>query len=400
MAHPVRAPVHARTRLLVATEGILTARLQQDPLLSDFRTVVLDEFHERSIHADLGLALARQAWRARDDLRLVVMSATLEAGPVAAFLGGCPVVAVPGRTHALTIEYAPNTPVGQAVGGVLSRTDGSVLCFLPGAPEIRRALPDVRAAVPGADVVELHGSLDADAQDSALRPARGRRVILATNIAETSLTVPGVSAVVDTGLQKLPRYDVDRGFDHLRLERITQDSADQRAGRAGRLGPGVAVRLWNHLDRLRPHREPDISANRPRRAGARRAGLGRQPRDVRVVRSAAARHARRGAGATSSDWRRRRCGTDLAGPPASCPAVAPATRGGPGGGPWGCRGRTSLCASGRRPAREGGDGRHHVERRAARARHVAAAGAAAQAGGRSAAADRASVAQTRIDKST
>jgi ATP-dependent helicase HrpB len=120
-------------------------------------------------------------------------------------------------------------------------------------------LSEVRAAVPDADVVELHGSLDADAQDSALRPARDRRVILATNIAETSLTVPGVSAVVDTGLQKLPRYDVDRGFDHLRLERITQDSADQRAGRAGRLGPGVAVRLWNRLDRLRPHREPDIA---------------------------------------------------------------------------------------------------------------------------------------------
>ena len=248
-----------RTRLLVATEGILTARLQQDPLLSDFRTVVLDEFHERSIHADLGLALARQAWRARDDLRLVVMSATLDTSRVADFLGGCPVVAVPGRTHALTIEYAQNTPVGLAVGGVLSRTDGSVLCFLPGAPEIRRALAEVRAAAPGAEVVELHGSLDAEAQDAALRQAGGRRVILATNIAETSLTVPGVSAVVDTGLQKVPRYDVERGFDRLVLERITRDSADQRAGRAGRLGPGLAVRLWDQRDRLRPHREPDIT---------------------------------------------------------------------------------------------------------------------------------------------
>ncbi len=249
----------ARTRLLVATEGILTARLQQDPLLSAFRTVVLDEFHERSIHADLGLALVRQAWRAREDLQVVVMSATLDAGRVAAYLGDCPTIAVPGRTHPLTVEYAPGTAVDEAVRTLLPRAGGHVLCFLPGAPEIRRALPAVRAAAGGAEVVELHGSLDADAQDVALRDTSARRVILATNIAETSLTVPGVAAVVDTGLQKLPRYDAERGVDHLRLERITQDSADQRAGRAGRLGPGIAVRLWDALDRLRPHREPEIT---------------------------------------------------------------------------------------------------------------------------------------------
>jgi ATP-dependent helicase HrpB len=248
-----------RTVLLVATEGILTARLQQDPLLSDFRTVVLDEFHERSIHADVGLALARQAWRSRDDLRIVVMSATLDAGRVAAFLDNCPAVAVEGRSHPLVVEYSPGLPVDAAVGSLLPRTSGNLLCFLPGAPEIRRALPGVRAVAQGIDVVELHGSLDADGQDAALRQTGGRRVILATNIAETSLTVPGVSAVLDTGLQKLPRYDVERGFDHLRLERITQDSADQRAGRAGRLGPGIAVRLWDQRDRLRPHREPDIA---------------------------------------------------------------------------------------------------------------------------------------------
>jgi len=247
------------TRLLVATEGILTARLQQDPLLSDFRTIVLDEFHERSIHADLGLALARQAWRARDDLRIVVMSATLDAGRVAAYLGDCPTIVVLARTHPLTVEYTPGVTVDAAVGGLLQRTKGNVLCFLPGAPEIRRALPAVRAAAQGIDVVELHGSLDAESQDGVLRETVGRRVVLSTNIAETSLTVPGVAAVVDTGLQKLPRYDVERGFDHLMLERITQDSADQRAGRAGRLGPGVAVRLWDQHDRLRPHREPDIA---------------------------------------------------------------------------------------------------------------------------------------------
>ena len=247
------------TRLLVATEGILTARLIQDPLLSDVRTVVLDEFHERSIHADVGLAFARQAWLARDDLRIVVMSATLDAGPVAGCLGDCPVIEVPGRTHPLTIEYSAGAPLEDAVGALLRRTPGSVLCFLPGAPEIRRALPAVRAAAAGADLVELHGSLDADAQDRALRETSDRRVILATNIAETSLTVPGVTSVVDTGLQKVPRYDVERGFDHLVLERVTGDSADQRAGRAGRLGPGIAIRLWDARDRLRPRREPDIA---------------------------------------------------------------------------------------------------------------------------------------------
>jgi ATP-dependent helicase HrpB len=247
------------TRLLVATEGMLTTRLQQDPLLTDFHTVVLDEFHERSIHGDLGLALARQAWRARDDLRLVVMSATLDAARVSAFLDDCPTVEVPGRAHPLSIEYADGATIDAAVRGLLSRTSGQILCFLPGAPEIRRALPEVRAAAAGVEVVELHGSLDAEAQDNALQPASARRVVLATNIAETSLTVPGVTAVVDVGLQKLPRYDVERGFDHLVTERVTADAADQRAGRAGRLGPGLAIRLWNARDRLRPHREPDIA---------------------------------------------------------------------------------------------------------------------------------------------
>ena len=125
------------TRLLVVTEGILTARLQADPLLSDFRTIVLDEFHERSIHADLALALARQAWRARDDLRLVVMSATLDAEPVSAFLGSCPIVDVPARMYPLDIAYAPQMPLADAVRSVMHETTGSVLCFLPGAPEIQ-----------------------------------------------------------------------------------------------------------------------------------------------------------------------------------------------------------------------------------------------------------------------
>jgi ATP-dependent helicase HrpB len=249
----------ADTALLVVTEGVLTARLQTDPLLSDFRTIVLDEFHERSVHADLAIALARQAWRARDNLRIVVMSATLDAHAVAAFLDDCPVVAVPGRTYPLDVAYAPGVPMGDAAAGALSATSGHVLCFLPGAAEIRRAVADIQSRVgPDVEVVPLHASLDADAQDLALRPASRRRVVAATNIAETSLTVPGVTAVVDTGLQKIARYDAERGIDSLETERVTADAADQRAGRAGRVAPGIARRLWDPRDRLRPHREPDI----------------------------------------------------------------------------------------------------------------------------------------------
>jgi ATP-dependent helicase HrpB len=246
------------TRLLVATEGILTARLQQDPLLSDFRTVVLDEFHERSIHADLALALAKQAWIARDDLRIVVMSATMEAGPVATYLRDCPIVTVPGDVFPLAIAHRPELGLAEGAREAATRTAGQILCFLPGAPEIRRALPDVARLLPGVDVVELHGSLDGSAQDDAIAAVGHRRVILATNIAETSLTVPGVHAVVDSGLQKVARYDPDRAIDSLETERITRDAADQRAGRAARLGSGIAIRLWHEADRLRAHREPDV----------------------------------------------------------------------------------------------------------------------------------------------
>ncbi len=249
------------TKLLVVTEGILTARLQNDPLLSDFTTIVFDEFHERSIHSDLGLALARQAWLARDQLNLVVMSATLDVDRVAEFLGGCAVLNIPGLLYPNSIEYAGDEGVVAAVAGVLPRSTGRVLCFLPGAPEIQRAERELRAAgVAGRlEIVPLHGSIDGEAQDRALRSGAGPQVILATNIAETSLTVPGVSTVVDTGLQKVARYDSARGIDSLTLERVSQDSADQRAGRAARLGPGVVRRLWDVRQRLKPHREPDIA---------------------------------------------------------------------------------------------------------------------------------------------
>lgn len=260
----------AETRLLVVTEGILTAYLQDDPLLSNVTTLIVDEFHERSIHADLGLALARQAWLARPDLRILVMSATLETAPVSRFLGDCPVIDVPGTLHPLSISYGPGQTMADALDEVLPTSRGNALCFLPGAGEIARAARETEsvAARHGVEVLQLYGSMDSDAQDAVLRSDEGapgapkraarRRVILATNIAETSLTVPDVSIVVDSGLHKVARYNGERGVDSLTLERITTDSADQRAGRAARLGPGTVRRLWGPRDRLRPHREPEV----------------------------------------------------------------------------------------------------------------------------------------------
>ena len=246
-----------QTRLLVATEGVLTRRLQSDPLLEAFRTILLDEFHERSLHADLALAFARQAWRARSDLRLLVMSATLDAGPVARFLDDCPVIEVAGRPHPIEVSYEPGGRLVDAVRGVLARPGGHLLCFLPGAPEIRRAQSDL-GGVSGARVLPLHGTLRSEEQDEALAPCAERKVILATNVAETSLTVEGVTDVIDTGQHKVLRYDPSRGLDRLELERIPADSAEQRAGRAGRTGPGRVLRLWDERDRLRPRREPEI----------------------------------------------------------------------------------------------------------------------------------------------
>jgi HrpA-like RNA helicase len=238
----------SKTQLLVATEGILTARLQGDPLLSEFRVVVLDEFHERSIHADLALALVKQAAIARDDLAIVVMSATLDAGPLAKFLGA-KVFDIAARTFPIEIEYAPNKSLRDAIP-----PKGDVLVFLAGAREINRATTELREL----GTLPLHGSLDVDAQERAIAPSPRRKIILATNIAETSLTVEGVNTVVDTGLHKVLRFDPETAIDHLVLERISRDSADQRAGRAGRTAPGRAVRLWDERDILRSHREPEV----------------------------------------------------------------------------------------------------------------------------------------------
>lgn len=245
-----------RTRLLVATEGILTARLQHDPLLSDFDVIVLDEFHERSIHADVALAMARQAMEARDDLAVVVMSATIAAGDVSRFLGGARVFDVGTSRFPVEVQYRPGAPMANVVREQLRNAGGDILCFLPGRREIERTRGEL--ANVDALVLPLHGSLEVDAQERALRPAPQRKVILATNIAETSLTVEGVTDVIDSGVHKVMRFDPDTAVDHLVVERIAGDSAEQRAGRAGRTQPGQAIRLWDSRDILRPHREPDI----------------------------------------------------------------------------------------------------------------------------------------------
>ncbi|MEZ4266026.1 MAG: ATP-dependent helicase HrpB [Myxococcota bacterium] len=252
--------VSPRTRIRFVTEGILTARMQRDPELRGVAAVVLDEFHERSLHADLALALVSEVQGAlRPDLRLVVMSATLDPEPLSRFLGGCPIFRTEGRAHPLTVGWRePGDPraVGRtAAEGVRevaaamvagSAPRGDVLVFLPGVREIDDAAASLRArpAEGFVDVVPLHGRLPAEAQDRALTPGASPRVVLATNLAETSLTIPGVTAVVDTGLCRVSRHDPGLGVERLELARISRASAEQRAGRAGRLGPGHVLRLW------------------------------------------------------------------------------------------------------------------------------------------------------------
>jgi ATP-dependent helicase HrpB len=262
------------TRLLVVTEGILLRRLDDDPFLEDVGAVVLDEFHERSLDLDLSLALLRRVQQeARPDLRLVVMSATLAPEPVAAFLGGAPVVDAPGRSFPVEMRYRPppeprrwEGTLAAAVDEALEAQTGGVLVFLPGWREIRRAQEALRGrahpCVPleGVEVLPLHGDLPPEAQDAVLAPGARRRVVLATNVAETSLTIEGMGAVVDLGLARSPRHDPATGLDRLATVRISRASAEQRAGRAGRLGPGLAIRLWSEAEQrnLRPFDPPEV----------------------------------------------------------------------------------------------------------------------------------------------
>ncbi len=242
------------TRILVLTEGLLTRWMQTDPTLDSVGLVILDEFHERSLHADLALAmLAKVRRELRPELGIVVMSATLDPLPVSRFLSGAPVISAAGRAHPVAVEYLDHSddralPIVAAEGALRAAgtTARDVLVFLPGLGEIQRTAEVLmaRGATRDFDVLPLHGELASQEQDAALRAGPRRRIILSTNVAETSVTVEGVSCVVDTGFARKLRHDADLGLDRLDLERISRASADQRAGRAGRLGPGTCLRLW------------------------------------------------------------------------------------------------------------------------------------------------------------
>jgi ATP-dependent helicase HrpB len=260
------------TRVEVVTEGVLTRMLQHDPALDGVGIVIFDEFHERSLHADLGLALTLQSRAVlRDDLRVLVMSATLDGARVAALLGDAPVITSEGRAHPVETRFLPRRGEGwieprvaRAVRDALDAEEGDVLVFLPGAGEIRRVQEMLSAddVPPGVRVHPLFGNLSQEEQDEAIRPSPpGRRkVVLATSIAETSLTIEGVRVVVDSGLIRVPRFSPRTGMTRLETVTVSRASADQRRGRAGRLGPGVCHRLWTEAEdaALQPHRPPEI----------------------------------------------------------------------------------------------------------------------------------------------
>jgi len=246
-----------RTRLHFLTEGVLTRRFLSDPTLKGVDAVVLDEFHERHLESDLALALLKRLQRTRPELRLIVMSATLDAAPVAEYLDNCPVVRSEGRLFELSIQHLPYSPdpLEQQVKGALAALlseghQGDTLIFLPGAAEIRRAQracePLARQA--GLLALPLHGDLTPAEQDRTVAPSTERKLILATNVAESSVTIDGVTAVIDSGLARIATYSPWTGLPTLSVGRVSKASAQQRAGRAGRTGPGRVLRLYSEMD--------------------------------------------------------------------------------------------------------------------------------------------------------
>ena len=259
-----------RTRILAVTPGILLRTLHDDPFLESVSAVLFDEFHERSLDNDLVLGMVRLLQQTvRPELRLVAMSATLAVESVSAYLGGCPVIASTGRLFPVEIVYEPKpeqrpwpVAIAAAVGRLLDRTGGDLLVFLPGLYEIRQAAHhlELLARAHNLAVLPLHGDLPPEQQDAALGRGDRRKVVLATNVAETSVTVEGVTGVVDTGLARVMVYEPGVGLDRLKLKAIAHASADQRAGRAGRTQPGICVRLWSpSAHRARPEQEePEV----------------------------------------------------------------------------------------------------------------------------------------------
>ncbi len=264
--------VSRATRIEVVTEGIFTRQILDDPELTGVAAVLFDEFHERSLDADLGLALARDAQQGlREDLRILVMSATLDGARVARLLGNAPVVESEGRAYPVETRYVgrkPDAPVerqmAETIASALRADAGSVLAFLPGAAEIRRTQTMLAERVHDAsvEIVPLFGALDSAVQDRAISPApKGqRKVVLATSIAETSLTIEGVRIVVDSGLARVPRYEPDIGLTRLETVRASRAAVDQRRGRAGRTEPGVCYRLWDEPQTasLAAYTQPEI----------------------------------------------------------------------------------------------------------------------------------------------
>lgn len=262
--------VSSATRIEVVTEGVFTRMIIDDPGLEGVAALIFDEFHERSLDADLGLAFARDAQALlREDLRLLVMSATLDAAPVARLLDDAPVIVSEGRAYPVETRYLGKAErldehVTRAILSALARESGSLLVFLPGQGEILRQVERLGEAglPPEVDVFPLYGALDAAAQDHAIAPAppRRRKIVLATDIAQTSLTIEGVRVVIDAGLARVPRYEVGSGLTRLVTVRASRASVDQRRGRAGRTEPGVCVRLWDEAENrgLPPFDTPEI----------------------------------------------------------------------------------------------------------------------------------------------
>ncbi|WP_127531751.1 ATP-dependent helicase HrpB, partial [Paenibacillus kobensis] len=272
------------TRIEVVTEGVLTRMLQSDPSLEEVGAVLFDEFHERHLHGDLGLALCLQAQSLfRDDLRLLVMSATLEAAPVARLLGNAPVVESEGRAYPVETVYADRPArlltaasvrgsesveerTARAVSSALARHDGDLLVFLPGMREMRRVEGLLRqqrvGAGDGVRIALLHGSMPLEEQGQAISPCAPdeRKIVLATSIAESSLTVEGVRVVIDSGLMRVPKFSPRTGMTRLETVPVAAPSADQRRGRAGRTAPGICFRLWTEEEQrmLAPRSTPEL----------------------------------------------------------------------------------------------------------------------------------------------
>jgi ATP-dependent helicase HrpB len=264
--------ISSRTRIEIITEGIFTRLILDDPMLDGVSAVIFDEFHERSLDADLGLALARDVQQGlREDLRILVMSATIDGARIAKLLGDAPVIASEGRAFAVETRYVGRDarPIEPQLADTIMRAmradAGSLLAFLPGAAEIRRTKSLLEGRTePSTDVVALYGALTGDEQDRAIAPAPpGRRkIVLATSIAETSITIEGVRIVVDSGLARVPRYEPDVGITRLETVRVSRAAADQRRGRAGRIEPGICYRLWDEPQTaaLEPFARPEILA--------------------------------------------------------------------------------------------------------------------------------------------